>query len=52
MIIDGRGTHFDPDIVDAFIALQDDFLAISQQYADSDADLEEKARMLARLQPN
>jgi putative two-component system response regulator len=52
LIIDGRGTHFDPDIVDAFIALQDDFLAISQQYADSDADLEEKARMLARLQPN
>lgn len=52
LIIDGRGTHFDPDIVDAFIALQDNFLAISQQYADSDADLEEKARMLARLQPN
>ncbi|TXT29622.1 MAG: putative two-component system response regulator [Rhodocyclaceae bacterium] len=42
-IMDGRGTHFDPDIVDAFIALQDKFLAISRRYADSDADIEQKA---------
>jgi len=30
-----RGTHFDPLIVDAFIAEQDGFLAIYRQYEDS-----------------
>jgi putative two-component system response regulator len=43
LIIDGRGSHFDPDIVDAFISTQDEFSAISQRYADSAADIEEKA---------
>ncbi|MGB4065271.1 MAG: two-component system response regulator [Azonexus sp.] len=43
LIMDGRGTHFDPDIVDAFIGLQEEFLAISQRYADSEADIEQKA---------
>ncbi|NTV69171.1 MAG: two-component system response regulator [Azonexaceae bacterium] len=43
LIAAGRGTHFDPDIADAFVTLQDAFFAISQRYADSDADIEEKA---------
>lgn len=34
-IINGRGTHFDPDIVDAFIELQDEFQEISRRFADS-----------------
>lgn len=34
MIVEGRGKHFDPDVVDAFIALQDDFNAIAKRYAD------------------
>jgi putative two-component system response regulator len=46
LIIDGRGSHFDPDIVDAFAAIQDEFFAISQRYADSAADIEEKARQI------
>lgn len=33
-IIEGRGTHFDPDIVDAFLALQDQFQHIAEQYQD------------------
>ena len=49
MIIDGRGQHFDPDIVDAFIALQDEFFAISQRYLDSDEEIEEKARQIERM---
>ena len=49
MIVDGRGQHFDPDIVDAFVALQDEFLAISQRYADSDADIAEKAGQIERM---
>ncbi|MBP5988090.1 MAG: two-component system response regulator [Azonexus sp.] len=49
LIVDGRGAHFDPDIVDAFIDLQDEFFAISQRYADTDADIEEKARQIDRV---
>lgn len=50
LIADNRGTHFDPDIADAFIALQDEFFAISQRYADTDADIEEKRRQIEQLQ--
>ncbi|WP_226448194.1 response regulator [Ferribacterium limneticum] len=49
MIIDGRGSHFDPDMVDAFVELQDEFYAISQRYADSDEDIEEKTRQIERM---
>jgi putative two-component system response regulator len=34
MLIAGRGEHFDPDVVDAFIALQDEFKEIAVRYAD------------------
>jgi putative two-component system response regulator len=30
----GRGTYFDPDVVEAFTALGDEFVAISQSYAE------------------
>ncbi|MSQ75568.1 MAG: two-component system response regulator [Rhodoferax sp.] len=30
----GRGGHFDPDILDAFLLCQEDFRAIAQQYSD------------------
>jgi putative two-component system response regulator len=36
IIIEGRGTHFDPDIVDAFLAVQDEFRAIARKYADNE----------------
>jgi putative two-component system response regulator len=49
MIIEGRGSHFDPDMVDAFVELQDEFYAISQRYADSDEDIEEKTRQIERM---
>ena len=34
IIEEGSGTHFDPDIVDAFLEITDDFLYISQDYMD------------------
>jgi len=34
-IVAGRGTHFDPDVVDAFITRYDDFIDIAQRHADS-----------------
>ncbi|MEY4756555.1 MAG: hypothetical protein RJA34_1453, partial [Pseudomonadota bacterium] len=37
IIVDGRGKHFDPDIVDAFIGLVDVFTDIAERYADAPA---------------
>ncbi len=39
IMIEGRGTHFDSDIVDAFLELQEDFKKIAAKFADSDEDL-------------
>lgn len=33
-IIKGRGSHFDPDMVDAFVELTEDFRCIAQRYPD------------------
>lgn len=34
LIVEGRGQHFDPDIVDAFVLIKDKFLEIAMRYAD------------------
>jgi len=34
IVVQGRGQHFDPDIVDAFIEIADDFRTIALRYAD------------------
>ena len=44
IIRQGRGTHFDPDVTDAFLALSTEFQAIAQRFADSDADMHLKAQ--------
>jgi putative two-component system response regulator len=41
-----RGKHFDPDVVDAFLEVQDNFQAIAIAYSDSDADMQKKAQYL------
>ncbi|WP_283150988.1 HD-GYP domain-containing protein [Silvimonas soli] len=50
LILAGRGTHFDPDIVDAFDQLQGEFQAIARFYGDTDAELEQKARLIGSLE--
>lgn len=47
IIREGRGTHFDPDVVDAFLELEDVFRNIALTFADH----EEERQMLARKQP-
>ena len=42
IILDGKGSHFDPDIVDAFMQVADDFYEISLQYADPEENIAEK----------
>ncbi|MDE2439947.1 MAG: HD domain-containing protein, partial [Betaproteobacteria bacterium] len=34
IIVEGSGTHFDPDVVEAFIHDYDTFIAIAQAYAE------------------
>ncbi len=49
IIQDGKGTHFDPDIADAFVALQGEFREIAARFVDSDADMAHKKIQLDRL---
>lgn len=49
IIVEGRGKHFDPDIVDAFVEVQDQFREIATRYVDTDEDLTEKARRLVSM---
>jgi putative two-component system response regulator len=36
IIKDGRGSHFDPDMVDAFLAIAGEFKAIAERYVDAE----------------
>ena len=38
IIVDGRGKHFDPDVVDAFMACRQEFADIAHRYADHDPE--------------
>ena len=46
IIMEGRGSHFDPDVVDAFLVLKEQFQQVARRYADSDEDLHKKAESL------
>ena len=41
-IQNGRGTHFDPDIVDAFLTIASEFQDIARRFADSADDIRKK----------
>jgi putative two-component system response regulator len=45
---EGRGTHFDPDMLDAFIDIQEAFRAIARRFVDSDADMDKKKDYLSQ----
>lgn len=34
IIVEGRGKHFDPDVVDAFLTIQQQFIEISKRFSD------------------
>ena len=46
IMVEGRGTHFDPDVLDAFLAREEEILATAAKFRDSDLDLEKKAAEL------
>jgi putative two-component system response regulator len=42
IIAEGHGKHFDPDITDAFLDIQQQFVEIARRYADTDHDMDRK----------
>ena len=49
IITEGRGSHFDPDVTDAFVELAEEFRAIAKRFADTDEVMAAKAESLARI---
>jgi putative two-component system response regulator len=47
IIFQGRGSHFDPDMADAFIEMQDEFAAIAERFADTELDMQKKIEYMA-----
>ncbi|MBU3593704.1 two-component system response regulator [Polynucleobacter sp. 71A-WALBACH] len=48
IILEGGGSHFDPDMVDAFMKIHEEFKEIAQRYADGDSDLEQKVKYIGQ----
>jgi putative two-component system response regulator len=48
MIVEEAGMHFDPIIVDAFLAREQDFIAIHDQFTESDEELAAKEELTRR----
>ena len=48
MILDGKGTHFDPHIIDAFLALHETFNDIALTFSDSNDDMAKKQAYLVQ----
>lgn len=38
IIVEGRGSHFDPAVVDAFLHMEEEFIAIANTYKDQESD--------------
>ena len=38
IVLDGRGCHFDPDVVDAFLECEEEFLRIRAEFRDPDGE--------------
>jgi putative two-component system response regulator len=47
IIREGRGSHFDPDVTDAFLAIADSFQAIAERFTDSEEEVARAARVPA-----
>lgn len=45
---EGRGSHFDAHMLDAFLEIQEEFRAIARRFIDSDADMEKKKDYLTQ----
>jgi putative two-component system response regulator len=49
IIVESKGSHFDPDMVDAFIEIADEFTQIAKRYEDTEHDVQLKAKQMGSL---
>jgi putative two-component system response regulator len=49
IIAEGRNRHFDPDMVDAFLATHEQFRAIANELADDDDSIDDLAQRMANI---
>lgn len=49
IIREGSGSHFDPDVVETFLALKAEFAAIAARFTDSDSDIGKKKDYLDQV---
>ncbi len=47
IIFQGRASHFDPDLVDVFMEIQDEFAAIARRYSDTELDMQKRIEYMA-----
>lgn len=52
IIMEGKGSHFDEDIVDAFLQIQDEFQTIAAHFIDTDKDMAKKERLVLHVKEN
>jgi putative two-component system response regulator len=46
IIVESKGSHFDPDVVEAFIEIADEFIKIAKRYEDTEHDVQLKAKQM------
>lgn len=49
IMVAGRGSHFDADMIDAFLEIQQEFRDIAWRYTDTDADIDKKRDYLTQV---
>jgi putative two-component system response regulator len=49
ILIEGRGRHFDPDVLDAFLAREEEVLLTAGSFLDTEVDMAKRAEMLLRF---
>lgn len=47
ILCEGRGSHFDPDVLDAFLAVQEEIAQMASAFSDSAEDVQRKAEQIA-----
>ncbi len=47
IIFSERGAHFDPELVDAFMDIENEFVHIALRFADTEADMQQKIEYMA-----
>ncbi len=48
IMLDGRGTHFDAEMIEALVVIQDEFQAIASRFADTEMDIVRKQDAVTR----